>query len=82
MIHDVLEGELGIHFLGTAKVAHDDDGTTACKNLLEGGHCPADTGVVSDLEILVQRNVEVYAYDGPFSGEIVLVNELLHSYGE
>ena len=76
--HDVLEGELGIYLLGTAQVRHDDEGTTFGEHLLEGGHGTADTGVIGDFEILVQGNVEVYAYDGFLAFEVVLVNELLH----
>ena len=76
--HDVLEAELGIHFLGAAQVGHDDEGTTFCEHLLEGGHGPADAGVVRDLEVFVEGNIEVYAYDGLFAFEIVLVNKLLH----
>ena len=74
MAHDVLEGELGIHLLGTAEVGHDDEGTAPCENLLEGRHGPADAGVVRDFEILVERDVEVHADDGFLAGEIVRVN--------
>ena len=78
--HDVLEGELGVHLLGTSQVGHDDEGTTFCEHLLEGRHGPADAGVVGDLEILVQRNVEIYADDGFLAGKIVRINVLLHKY--
>ncbi len=76
--YNVLQGELGIYLLGTAQVAHDNHRTSGGKHLLKGGHGTADTGVVRDLEVFVKGNVEVYAYDGFFAGEIVLVNELLH----
>ena len=78
--HDVLEGEFGIYFLGTTQVGHNNEGTALCEHLLEGGHGTADTGIVRDFEVFVQGNVEVYAYDGFFAFEVVLVNELLHGY--
>ena len=78
--HDVLEGEFGIHLFGTTQVGHDNEGTSLCEHLLEGGHGTADTGIVRDFEFLVQGNVEVYAYDGFLAFEVVLINELLHVY--
>ena len=79
MVHDVLQGELRVHFLRTAQMGHDDNGTSACKNLLKGGHGPTDTGVVRNLEVFVQGDVEIYAHDGFFAGKIVAVNKLLHN---
>ena len=76
--HDVLEAEFGIHFLGTAQVGHDDEGTTFGQHLLKGGHGTADAGVVGNFKIFVQGNVEVHAHDGLFTGKVVLVNKLLH----
>ena len=75
----MLEAEFGVYLLGTAKVGHDDEGTAFCENLLEGGHGPADTGVVGNLKIFIERNVEIYADDCTLSGKIVLVNKLLHT---
>ncbi len=78
--YDVLEGELGIHLLGTAQVGHDDEGAAGGEHLLEGGHGPADAGVVRNLEICVEGDVEIDSHDGFLAGEVVLVDELLHRY--
>ena len=51
---------------------HDDGGTTVSKNLLQGGEGTADTGVVSDLTILIEGYVEVYTYDCLLTGKVVL----------
>ena len=80
MVHDVLEGELRIHLLGTSEVGHDDQGTALLQDLLEGGHGPADAGVVRDAEVLVQGDVEVDSHDGLLAGEVVTVDVLLHIY--
>ena len=78
MVHDVAQGELGIHFLGPSEVAHDDHGASLFEDLLESGHCADDAGVVGDFEVFVERNVEVYADDGLLSGKIVSV-DVLHN---
>ena len=58
---------------------HDDKGAAACEHLFEGGHRCADAGVVGDLEILVEGDVEVHADYGLFAVEIVRINVLLHN---
>ena len=78
VVHDVLQGELRIHLLGTSEVGHDDQGTTFLEDLLEGRHGPADAGVVGDVEVLVQGDVEVDSHDGLLAGEVVAVDVLLH----
>ena len=78
VIHDVLEGELVSHALRTTEVRHDDEGTTPGEYLFESRHRPADAGVVGNLEILIERNVEVHAHDRLLAGEIVGIDELLH----
>ena len=76
---DMLQGELRIDLLRTAEVRHDDQGAALLKDLLEGRDGPADTGVVRNLEVFVQRNVEIDAHDGFLAGEVVTVNVLLHN---
>ena len=75
---DVLEGELGVDSLRASEVGHDDKGTASCEDLLEGRDCGTDTGVVGDFELLVERDVEVYAHDGLLACEIIRINEFLH----
>ena len=76
MLDDVSEGEFGVDLLGASEMRHDDEGTALLQHLLEGGHCPADAGVVGDFEILVQRNIEIHADDGLFAGKVVSVDVL------
>ena len=78
VVHDVAQGELRIHLLGTSEVGHDDDGAALLEDLLEGRHGPADAGVVGDVEVLVEGNVEVDSHDGLLAGEVITVDELLH----
>ncbi len=79
MVYDVFQGELRIHFLRTAQMGHNDNGTSAGEHLFKGRHGPTDTGVVRNLEVFVQGDVEIYAHDGFFAGKIVAVNKLLHN---
>ena len=50
---------------GFGKAGKEDSGTDTC--------------VVSDFHLLVERNVEVNAYNRLLAGEIVSVNKLLHN---
>ena len=74
----MLEGELGIDFLGASEMAHDDERTAAFKNSFECRDSPADTGIVGNIEVFVEGNVEIYADNSFFAGEIVRINVLLH----
>ena len=70
---NLAEGELGVHLaFGLAHVAHDDGSATVGDNLLQGGECTADAGVVSNLTVLVQGHVEVNAHDCLLTGKVVL----------
>ena len=77
--HDVLEREFVSHSLRTSEVGHDDESSAACKNLLQGRDGCTDAGIIRNFEILVERNVEVYANDGFLAREIIRVNVLLHN---
>ena len=79
MGHDVLEGVFVGHSLGTSEMRHDDEGAASGKHLLEGGDSRTDTGVVRNLELVVEGDVEVYADDGFLAREIVSVYVLLHN---
>ena len=54
-------------------MAHHDDGTAIGQNFLERRKCAADAGVVGYLAVLIQRNVEVYTYNGLLAIEIKFV---------
>ena len=73
------EAEFILNLFRTAKVAHDDEWTAAGEYFLKCGDGPADAGVISDVEICVQRNVEVNPYNGFFASEVVGINVLLHN---
>ena len=75
VVLDLREGELGIDFaFGLAHVAHDDKASAISEYLLQGGEGAADTGVVGDLAVLVERHVEVNADDGFLAVEIKIVD--------
>ena len=76
--YDMLEGEFGIDFLGTAEVAHNDEGTASGEYLLESRDGPADAGIIGYLEVFIERNIEIDADDGFLAGEIIRINVLLH----
>ncbi len=78
MVHDVLERELRIHPLRTAEMGHDDEGSAACENLLQGRDGCTDAGVIGDFELVVERDVEVNPDQGLLSLKIIRVNVLLH----
>ena len=72
---DLTERELRVHLaFGLTHVRHDDRGTTVGQDLLQRGQGTADTGVVSDLTILIQGYVEVYTYDCLLTGKIHFVD--------
>ena len=52
---------------------HDDGGTTVSQDLLQSGEGTTNTGVVSDLTILIEGYVEVYTYDCLLTGKIEFV---------
>src|SRR5258708_6696148 len=62
----------GWSILGAAEVGHQDDATAVFQHLFDGGDGGPDAGVVGDLELVVERNVEVDADDGFFIGKAVL----------
>ncbi len=71
---DLTEREFGLNLtLGLTHVAHDDKRTTTFEDVLESGHCTADTGVVSDNAFL-QRYIEVNANDSFLASEIAFRN--------
>ena len=59
---------------GLTHVAHDDGSTTVSQNLLQSGQSTADTGVVSNLSVLVQGHVEVNAHDCLLTGKVEFVD--------
>ena len=78
-IHDMFEGKLGIDLLRAAQMGHQDEGTPFLEHFLERRHRGADAGVVGDVEILVERDVEVHADNGFLTGKVVRVDVLLHN---
>ena len=61
-------------------MGHEDKGTTFGEDLLQRRKSGADTGVVSDVEILVKRDVEIHPDNGLLAFKIVRIDVLLHSY--
>ena len=76
----MLEGELPVDSLRASQVGHEDQGTSFRKYLLEGWEGGAYAGIVSDVEFLVKRDVEVNPDNGLLSFEIVSVDVLLHNF--
>ena len=55
-------------------VRHDNKSTAIGKDLFQSRQGTANTGVVSDFTIFVQRYIEVYADDCLFAGKVKFVN--------
>ena len=55
-------------------MAHDNECATIGEHLLEGGQGTADAGVVSDYSVLVERYIEVHAYDDLLAFKLAVVN--------
>ena len=72
-IFNLAEAELSRYLaFGFAHMAHNDKCTSFVENVLEGRQRTADTGVVCDLAIFIQRYVEIYTYDRFFTSEFVI----------
>jgi hypothetical protein len=70
MGHNVAERIfIGWAILGPAQVAHQDDGASIGQDLLNGWNGSAHAVVVGDLEVAVQRNVEINPDKGFLTGE-------------
>ena len=70
-VFDLTETELSLYFtFRFTHVAHDDERTALIQDVLQGRQRTADTGVVCDLTILIQRYIEVNTYDRLLAGEI------------
>ena len=76
---NMFEGELRVNSLRTSEMGHEDEGATFGKHFLERRESRADAGVISDVEVFIERNVEVHSHDSLFAFEIVGVNVLLHN---
>lgn len=60
-------------------MGHEDEGATFGEHFLERRESRADTGVVCDVEILIERNVEIHSDNCLLTFEVVGVNVLLHN---
>ena len=77
MSQDVFQRILGIRvLLGASHVRSNDQHTAIGQDLFQGRHGCTDAGIVGDVEILVQGNVEVYTDKCLLSGKIEVVNGL------
>ena len=63
--------------LGAAEMAHQDDAAAVAKYFLDGRNGGTHTGVVGDLELIVEGNVEIHPDQGFLPFEIILA-ELAH----
>ena len=76
---DVLEGKFFSGSLRLPEMGHYDESTSACQYLLQGGNRGADTCVVSDVEIGVERNVEIHSHNGLLAIKVIRVYVLHNS---
>ena len=53
---------------------HYDEAASVVKNFLKGRKRTADTGVVGNIAVFVQRHIEVHANDSLLAVEIVIVD--------
>ena len=76
---NVLEGEFLRRSFRLPEMGHYDEGASAGQYLFQGGDCGADTGVVSDVEIGVERNVEIHSHNGLLAIKVIRVYVLHNS---
>ena len=75
MLDDRLDGKFRIRvFLRTAEVRHQHDHAFVVQDLVDGRQGGAHTGVVGDVEVVVQRDVEIDADNHAFVFEIDLID--------
>ena len=74
-INDLLERQRRNNLaLWLAHVAHNDEAAAITQDFLQGGQSSANAGIVGDLTLIVQRNVEVNTHKCFFSSKIVVCN--------
>ena len=72
---NLAEGEFGVNLaFGLAHMAHYDKRAAVGEYFFEGGKSSADTGIVGDVAVFIQRHIEVYAYDSFFALEVKIVD--------
>ena len=76
---DVLEGKFFSRSLRLPEMGHYDKSTSASQYLLQGGNRGADTCVVSDVEVGVERNVEIHSHNGLLAIKVIRVYVLHNS---
>ena len=69
---DMPEGELRCYAFGASQMRADDGHTAVGYDLAESGEGCADAGVVGDLKVVIEGNVEIDAHEGFLAGEIEL----------
>ena len=74
MFQDVLQRELVGCTFRTTEVRTDDNTATVSQNLLQCRKSGTHTGIVCNVEVFVQRHVEVHANECLFSGKVKLIN--------
>ena len=65
--------QIGILF-GTSHVRHYDQFATVSMNLFERGKCAANTGIIGNVTVFIQRHIKVNAHDDFLACKITLVN--------
>ena len=54
------------------KVSGEDDFGTMALQVLDGGHSSADSSVISDVKVVIQRHVEINPHKHPLTLQICL----------
>ena len=55
-------------------MAHDDEASAISKNFFKSRESAADAGIVGDITVLIQGDIEVHTNNGFFAVEIVLID--------
>ncbi len=82
-IYDLLERQFGVYFaFRLTHMRHNDERTAIGKNLFQGGKSSANTSVVGDVAVFVQRHIEVHTDNGALAGKVKIVycHNLLNLY--
>ena len=74
VLQDVLQREFLCYAFRTSQVGTDNQTTAIGQNLLQGRKSGTDAGIICDVEIFVQRYIEVHTNECLFTGKVELIN--------
>ena len=74
MFQNVLQRELVSRAFRTAEVRTDDNTAAVSQNLLQRRKSSTHTVIICNVEVFVQRHIEVHTNECLFTGKVELIN--------